>query len=76
MDYEMTNRTYRYFNGVPQYAFGYGLSYTKFDFGQAKLSKNKIKAGESVKITIPVENVGGRDGAEVVQVYVKSLSQP
>lgn len=76
MDYEMTNRTYRYFNGVPQYAFGYGLSYTKFDFGQAKLSKNKIKAGESVKITIPVENVGGRDGAEVVQVYVKSLTNP
>ena len=76
MNYDMKERTYRYFTGVPQYSFGYGLSYTDFNFGKAKLSKKKIKAGESVNITIPVENVGKRDGAEVVQVYVKSLTNP
>jgi len=73
-DYNMENRTYRYFKGEPQYAFGYGLSFSKFEFGKAKLSKKSIKRGESVDITIPVKNAGQMDGAEVVQVYVKSLT--
>ena len=75
-DYSMNNRTYRYFEGEPLYAFGYGKSYTKFQFGKAKLSKKSVKAGEGVDITIPVTNTGNMDGAEVVQVYVKSLSNP
>ena len=75
-DYSMNNRTYRYFTGEPLYAFGYGQSYTKFQFGKARLSKKSIKAGKSVDIKIPVSNVGGKDGAEVVQVYVKSLTNP
>ncbi|MCQ2076086.1 MAG: glycoside hydrolase family 3 C-terminal domain-containing protein [Bacteroidaceae bacterium] len=75
-DYSMENRTYRYFKGEPLYSFGYGLSYTTFDFGTAKLSKSKIKAGKSVDITIPVTNSGKMNGAEVVQVYVKSLDNP
>ena len=73
-DYSMENRTYRYFKGEPMYAFGYGLSYTDFAFGDAQLSANSIKAGESVDITIPVTNAGKMDGAEVIQVYVKSLT--
>ena len=76
LDYSMNNRTYRYFTGEPLYAFGYGLSYTDFQFGQAKLSKKSVKAGKSVDITIPVTNAGQKDGAEVVQVYVKSLTNP
>lgn len=75
-DYNMDNRTYRYFKGEPMYAFGYGLSYTDFTFGDAQLSANSIKAGESVDITIPVTNAGKLDGAEVIQVYVKSLTNP
>ena len=75
-NYDMENRTYRYFKGEPMYAFGYGLSYTDFTFGDAQLSANTIKAGESVDITIPVTNAGKLDGAEVVQVYVKSLTNP
>ena len=76
-DYNMSDGfTYRYFKGEPMYAFGYGLSYTTFSYGQATLSKKSIKAGKGVDITIPVTNTGDRDGDEVVQVYVKSLDNP
>ncbi|MCQ2256077.1 MAG: glycoside hydrolase family 3 C-terminal domain-containing protein [Bacteroidaceae bacterium] len=87
LDYSMENRTYRYFRGNPLYAFGYGMSYTSFEVGKAKLSKKKLKSpsnagtslplvGESegvVTITIPVTNTGSRAGEEIVQVYVKAL---
>ena len=42
-DYSMANRTYRYFTGKPLYAFGHGLSYTKFDYGEAKLDASKLR---------------------------------
>lgn len=76
LDYSMEGRTYRYFKGEPQYAFGYGLSYTTFEYGDATLSKNAVKAGKSVDITVPVKNAGDMDGDEVVQIYVKSLDNP
>ncbi len=76
MDYNMEGRTYKYFHGTPLYAFGYGLSYTTFEYGKAKLSKSSIKAGKSVTITVPVKNTGDVAGEEVVQVYVKSLDNP
>ena len=75
-DYSMDNRTYRYFTGKPLYAFGYGLSYTTFAYGDAKLSKKSVKAGKGVDITVPVTNTGKVDGDEVIQVYVKSLDNP
>lgn len=75
-DYNMEGRTYRYFRDTPLYAFGYGLSYTTFNYGEAKLSKSKIKAGDKVNITVPVTNTGAKDGCEVVQIYVKSLDNP
>jgi beta-glucosidase len=75
-DYNMEGHTYRYFRGEPLYAFGYGLSYTTFEYGDASLSKASVKAGNSVDITIPVKNTGAIDGDEVVQVYVKSLDNP
>jgi beta-glucosidase len=73
MDYSMKNRTYRYFTGVPQYAFGYGLSYTTFEVGQGKLSKKNMKKNGQVTLTVPVKNTGKREGTETVQVYVKAL---
>ena len=76
LDYSMENRTYRYFRGQPQYAFGYGLSYTTFAYGKGKLSRNSMKADGKVTITVPVTNTGSREGAETVQVYVKALDYP
>ena len=76
LDYSMNNRTYRYFRGQPQYAFGYGLSYTTFDVGTAKLSKTSMKKKGEVTLTIPVTNTGQRQGTETVQVYVKALDDP
>ena len=75
-DYSMDNRTYRYFRGTPLYAFGYGMSYTTFAFGKAKLSKKSMKPDGKVTITVPVTNTGNRTGTEVVQVYVKALDYP
>lgn len=75
-DYSMEGRTYRYFHDEPLYAFGYGLSYTTFEYGDATLSAASVKAGKSVDITVPVKNTGAMDGDEVVQVYVKSLDNP
>ncbi|MBO4657442.1 MAG: glycoside hydrolase family 3 C-terminal domain-containing protein, partial [Bacteroidales bacterium] len=71
-DYSMEGRTYRYFRGEPLYAFGYGLSYTSFSYGQAKVAGKPAK----MTLTVPVTNTGDRDGEEVVQVYVKSLDNP
>ena len=73
LDYSMKNRTYRYFTGIPQYAFGYGLSYTTFSVGKAKVKSLKGKAPK-VTLTIPVKNTGKREGTETVQVYVKRLN--
>ena len=73
LDYSMKNRTYRYFTGQPQYAFGYGLSYTTFTTGQGKLSAKSMKKNGKVTITVPVTNTGKREGTETVQVYVKRL---
>ena len=69
-DYNMTGRTYRYFKGDPLFPFGYGLSYTTFNYGNIKLEQT-IKVGETAKMVIPVTNTGNRDGEEVVQVYLK-----
>lgn len=69
-DYSMTGRTYRYFKGDPLFAFGYGLSYTTFKYGEMQLEPT-AKTGETIKVTVPVTNTGSRDGEEVVQVYLR-----
>ena len=76
LDYSMKNRTYRYFTGVPQYAFGYGLSYTTFSVGKGSLSAKSMKKDGQVTLTVPVKNTGKREGCEILQVYVKALNDP
>lgn len=63
---EEGGRTYRYFKGDPLYHFGFGLSYTEFEYGKAKARKE----GGNYVLTIPVTNKGDRAGDEIVQVYV------
>jgi beta-glucosidase len=65
-DYSMKGRTYRYFND-PLFAFGFGLSYTNFEIGEAKMQSKE-------SISIPVTNLGKRTGTETVQVYIRNLS--
>jgi beta-glucosidase len=71
-DYTMKGRTYRFMSDA-LFPFGYGLSYTTFAIGNAKISQTVVKANEHVEITIPVSNTGKRDGSEVVQVYVRKI---
>jgi beta-glucosidase len=72
-DYSMKNRTYRYFEGEPLYAFGHGLSYTKFEYTGLKLDRSAIGAGGTATATVTVKNTGRRAGAEVAQLYLRPL---
>jgi beta-glucosidase len=72
-DYSMQGRTYRYFGGKPLYGFGYGLSYTTFEYSRLKTRAAKVKAGEPVVVTVDVRNVGSVAGDEVIELY---LTQP
>ena len=54
----------------PLFAFGHGLSYTDFTYGDAKVSKNSVKAGADVSVSVNVTNTGKVAGKEVVQLYI------
>jgi len=73
-NYSMANRTYRYFEGNPEFAFGHGLSYTKFDFQNGNLASKKVPANGMAKVSFTVKNTGGRDGDEVAQVYFRHVN--
>ena len=73
-DYSMSNRTYRYFNGKPLYAFGHGLSYTTFDYKGGRLDSKRIAPDGRVKVSFTVKNSGKRDGEEVAQVYFRHVN--
>lgn len=73
-DYSMSNRTYRYFNGKPEFAFGHGLSYTKFEFKNGKLELKKISSNGTAKVMFAVKNIGELDGDEVAQVYYRHVN--
>ena len=70
-DYAMANRTYRYFDGKPLYAFGYGLSYTKFNYSDVAVSAPSVTAGQPLGADVTVANTGKVVGDEVVQLYLK-----
>ncbi|HCL06334.1 MAG TPA: glycosyl hydrolase [Chitinophagaceae bacterium] len=72
MDYSMEGRTYRYFRGEALYPFGYGLSYTSFNYDGLTLTKT-VAVNKPVTVSVRVKNSGTKDGEEVVQLYVSHL---
>jgi beta-glucosidase len=69
-NYSMAGRTYRYMTSRPLYPFGYGLSYTRFSFGELNLEKEEITAEEILNVSVQVKNSGAMAGEEVVQLYL------
>src|SRR5258708_4906054 len=72
-DYAMKGRTYRYFTGEPLYPFGYGLSYTTFEYSNLSFEKSALGATDDLTVKVDVKNSGNMASDEVVQVY---LSHP
>lgn len=75
-DYSMKGRTYRYFADKPLWPFGYGLSYTKFSYGDLVLPTAGIRGGEPLHASVIVTNAGQVAGDEVVQLYLKFPNVP
>jgi len=72
-DYSMNGRTYRYMTQEPLYPFGFGLSYSNFEYSDLKLEKNKIAIGNSLNLSLTLKNSGASDSAEVVQFYLSDV---
>ncbi len=72
-DYSMEGRTYRYMEKEPMYPFGYGLSYTNFEYSDIKLSSKMIKTGEQADVRFSVTNTGSHESEEVVQLYITDI---
>lgn len=72
-DYSMTGRTYRYMTEKPLYPFGFGLSYSCFEYSGLRLDKTSISRGESIHASLIVSNRGDRSATEVIQFYLSDL---
>lgn len=73
MDYDITHgRTYMYFKEKPLYPFGYGLSYTRFNYSGTTLDDRVIERGDTLRVCFNLKNSGDMDGDEVVQLYVSA----
>jgi beta-glucosidase len=74
MDYDIRHgRTYMYLGSKPLYAFGYGLSYTKFAYSNLRVSSVHLAKDSTASVNVDVKNMGTRDGDEVVQLYVAHI---
>lgn len=75
-DYSMKGRTYRYMSAEPLYPFGFGLSYTSFQYSKPVLSNATVNAGQSSAVSVTVTNSGKKAGEEVVQLYLTHTDGP
>ncbi len=72
-DYSMMGRTYRYMTEEPLYPFGFGLSYSRFEYSGLRLDKTQINQGETINATVSVTNAGKVISDEVVQLYLTDV---
>ena len=72
-DYNMNGRTYRYMTEEPLYPFGFGLSYSRFDYSELQLDKTNLTLGDSLNVSLTLTNCGDSDSAEVAQFYLSDL---
>jgi beta-glucosidase len=72
-DYSMKGRTYRYMTEEPLYPFGFGLSYSCFEYSNLQLDAMRVAAGDSLNAQLTLRNAGSRDAVEVVQCYLSDL---
>jgi len=72
-DYAMAGRTYRYMTAELLYPFGFGLSYTRFAYGDLKLARETLAAGEPLALEFTLTNAGAVDADEVAQIYLADL---
>ena len=72
-DYSMDARTYRYMTEEPLYPFGFGLSYSTFEYSDLKLDRNEIIAGDNLEVSVTVRNSGDQTAPEVAQFYLSDL---
>jgi len=72
-DYSMNGRTYRYITKEPLYPFGFGLSYSRFEYTDLQIDTQSIKAGEDLPVKVTIRNQGDQNAAEVVQFYLSDL---
>jgi len=75
LDYNIRHgRTYMYYKGKPLFAFGYGLSYSKFYYSNLKINQPYLKHNDTITVYVDVKNISNRDGEEVVQLYISHIN--
>jgi beta-glucosidase len=74
-NYDMEGKTYRYFKDTPLYEFGYGLSYTTFEYRIDNIPES-VRAGDPITVSVEIRNTGQADGDEVAQLYVSLPDSP
>jgi beta-glucosidase len=72
-NYAMAGRTYRYMTETPLFPFGFGLSYTTFEYSSLKLSRGQVRPGEKTEASFTLRNTGSWAADEVVQVYIRQV---
>jgi len=72
-DYSMNGRTYRYMTAEPLYPFGFGLSYSRFEYSKLQLDKTNLAVGDSLNVSLTLTNSGASDSTEVTQFYLSDL---
>jgi beta-glucosidase len=72
-DYNMQGRTYKYMDAEPMYPFGFGLSYSEFEYSNIRISEKRVRKNNPLRATVTISNTGKTKAEEVVQLYVSDI---